>query len=110
MRLETRPRPAASRADAQRAGNRLGDLFLHREHALQLAVVAFGPEMRAVAGLDELRGDAHLVPVLAHRALDEMGRVQGLGDGLNVAVLAFELEGRGAGDDAQGSGPWRAPR
>lgn len=41
-----------------------GDLVLRREHVGQLAVVAFGPQMAAVLGVDQLAGDAHATPTL----------------------------------------------
>ncbi len=43
---------------AQPRGDGVGDLVLHREHVGHLAVVALRPELVAVGGVDELRGDA----------------------------------------------------
>jgi len=42
----------------QRRRDRACDLVLHREDAFQLAVVGVRPQMIAVAGVDQLRGEA----------------------------------------------------
>jgi len=41
----------------QRRSDGAGNLFLHREHVRQLAIVILRPDMRAVIGLDQLHGD-----------------------------------------------------
>ena len=37
-----------------------GDLVLQREHIGEIAIVAFGPEMAAILGIDELARDCLL--------------------------------------------------
>ena len=86
VRLLTRfsPGPDPQR-HVQGCGDRPRDLLLNGEDVGELAVVILGPDMRAVVGLDELRGDAHAVAGLAHRAFDEMRGVQRLPDRSHVA-------------------------
>src|SRR5438477_11680940 len=47
-------------------------LILKIENVFQGAVETIGPEMGAGLGLDQLRGDAHPVPTLAHRAFEDV--------------------------------------
>ena len=57
------------RVNLQRLDDAVRDLVLQREDVGQVAVVAVRPQMRAVGGVDELRGDAHPVAGAADRAL-----------------------------------------
>ena len=52
------------------------DLVLDREDVVELAVVGLRPQVRVGAGLDQLRGDAHRVARLAHRAFQHVRHVQ----------------------------------
>ena len=63
-----------------RGDHGLRDLVLHREHVGEIAVVALGPEMRTGDDIVELRGDAHLVAILAHRTLDDIADAELLAD------------------------------
>ena len=54
--------------DAQRLRDVAGDLVLHLEHVLELAVVTLRPHRRAGAGLDQLGGDAQPVAGPPQRA------------------------------------------
>ena len=65
----------------------LRDLVLHREHIRQIAVVALGPEMTAGDDVVQLRGDADMVAVLAHRALDDIADAELLADLLRCTDL-----------------------
>ena len=67
----------------------------------ELAVVVVGPEPEAVVGAHQLRRDAHAVACAAQRAVDEIRGAERLADRAEVLVLAFELKGRRAPDDAQ---------
>ena len=49
------------------ADNAYRHLVLKLEHVFERAVEPVGPKMRAGEGIDQLRGDAHPVPALAHR-------------------------------------------
>ena len=53
--------------------NRLRDLVLHSEHVRQLPVISFRPEMTAVAGRDQLRGDPNPFARLPHTAFENVG-------------------------------------
>ena len=48
------------------------DLILNREDVRHFAVVALGPEMVSVGGLDQLRGDADAVTGAAHAAFQHV--------------------------------------
>ncbi len=74
---------------------------LNREDVLEIAVVALGPDMVAAFGLDELGGDAHPVPGLAHAALDDVIDTQLAPDLADIDRLALEGERRVAGDHEQ---------
>ena len=84
-----------------RGDDGLRDLVLHREHVGQIAVVALGPQMTAGDDIVELRGDAHLVAILAHRALDDIADAELLADLLQMHRAALVDEGGVAGDDIE---------
>ena len=48
------------------------DLILHGKYVLQIAVIAFGPEMAAGSNFDQLGDDAHVVAVPSHASLDNI--------------------------------------
>jgi hypothetical protein len=54
--------------DVQLAGHLGGDVALHREDLLELAVVAVGPQMRVVGHADQLRRDAHPAGAVGRRS------------------------------------------
>ena len=76
----------------------LRDLVLHGEHIRQIAVVALGPEVTAGSDIVQLRGDADMVAILAHGALDDIADAEFLADLLQVHRLALVDEGGVAGD------------
>src|SRR5262245_25126328 len=55
--------------DLQAIHDTPGDFILHREHIGRQAIVAFGPEMAAVFGADQLRGDSQTVSGFSNCAL-----------------------------------------
>jgi hypothetical protein len=57
---------------AQGIDDRVGDLALHGEDVVELAVVGLRPQVAVVHRVDELRGDAHLVAGLAHAAFEDV--------------------------------------
>ena len=69
--------------------------------SLQRTVVALGPQVTAGGGIDQLRGDPHLVVSLAHAAFQHIPHPQLLAHVLHLHRLAFVGEGRVAGDDKQ---------
>ena len=76
-----RLRRLGSQRDLKGARDRLGDLVLNGEDVGELAVVALRPEVIAVLGVNELRGDADRLPAggrclrgsSGHRALRRSG-------------------------------------
>jgi hypothetical protein len=73
-------------------------LVLQLEDVLQRAVETAGPEMRAGQGIDQLPGDAHLPPGLAHRAFEHITDAKLARDLLHIDGLPFVGEARIAGD------------
>src|SRR5829696_6903055 len=59
-----------------RGGHARGDLVLNPENVGQLAIVTFRPKMGAGSGFDELGGDAHPLPCLAHATLEHVSNVE----------------------------------
>ena len=68
----------------ERVDDPVRDFVLDREDVGQVAVVALGPEMPAVAGIDELRGDAHAVAGAADRAFEHRAHAKLAADGADV--------------------------
>src|SRR4029079_2118438 len=68
------------------------DLVLHGEHVHELAIVALGPEVIAVAPRDELCRDAKATAGFSHTPLEHGGDVQLLADDTQVFALALERE------------------
>ena len=62
-------------------------LVLEIEHVFERAVEAVGPEMRAGRGIDQLRGDAHALAGLAHRAFEHVAHAEFAPDLLHVDRL-----------------------
>ena len=117
-RAGTARRPRGRRASTRaRRASRLGrereldpgrdgarHLALQREHVLQVALVALGPELRLVAGLDQLGGDADPAGVVADAALDDVVHAQVAPDRGDVAARALVPHRRGARDHRQALG------
>ena len=55
-----------------RDGDGFSDLILHREDVGEITVVAFGPNVVAALGLDQLRGDADAIAGLAQAAFQHV--------------------------------------
>jgi hypothetical protein len=53
-----------------------GDLVLNREDVGQLMVVTLGPEMGAGRSIDQLAGDTHTLPSLAHATLEDIADIK----------------------------------
>jgi hypothetical protein len=66
--------------DAQRRGDLLGDLVLHLEDVLHLAVVALRPEREVGVGVHQLRRDPQAGARPAQAAREDVGGVQLLAD------------------------------
>src|SRR5215469_5380899 len=74
----------------QRAGNCCRDLILHREHVRHLAVIALGPEMIAILGVDKLRGHTNPAATPPHTAFQDCPDMERLRDLSDVLLLAAE--------------------
>src|SRR6185369_4498512 len=59
-------------AAGKRADDRSGHFVLDREDILELAVVAFGPDMPVGMRVDELHGDTDAIADLAHAAFEDI--------------------------------------
>ena len=68
------------------AGDRARDVFLQLEHVGEIAVVGPRPQIGIVGDLDQLRGDTHLVALLAHRAFEDVGDAERVADRTQVFV------------------------
>src|SRR6185437_13892558 len=100
--LDARPRTfGADEPDFERGHDLRRDVVLHRENIHQLAVVAFGPEMRAAPGVDELARYAHAIARFAHAAFEHVANTELRADPFHVDRLAFVGEARIARDDVQ---------
>ena len=94
--MAARERLRGEQLRLERRHHRVGDLILDREDVLVVAVVGLRPEVIAVVGSDQLRGDADALARAAHAPLEQVRHPQLLGDGRDVVAAALEVEGRGA--------------
>ena len=83
----------------------LGDVVLHREDVVQLAVVLLGPDVLAAPGVDQLAGDAQPPAGRAHAALQHVAHAEVARDLAHVDRAALVGEGRVAGDHEQPAQP-----
>src|ERR1700732_581817 len=74
------------------------DLVLQVENVFERTVEPIGPEMCAIEGFDQLRGDPHTIAGFAHRALENVTDPQLPTNLLYVDRLALVGETRIAGD------------
>ncbi|MDT4825257.1 hypothetical protein FQZ97_585350 [compost metagenome] len=81
------------------ANNAFGDLILQFEDVVEHALEALCPDMRPGRRVDELPGDAHPVPALAHATFQHVAHAELLADFLDVHHPALEGEARIARDD-----------
>ena len=88
--------------DFQLLDDRQRYLVLNRKHVRHLAVVAFRPEVVAVAGIDQLRGDPQPITHLLYAALENGVDIEPAPDLADIDILALEGEGGSAGDDEEG--------
>ena len=79
--------------------DRRGDLVLHGEHVLHVAIEAFGPEMIAVPGVDQFDRDPQPVVVLSHASVQDGRDIERATDLADVACLPLELKRRRARSD-----------
>ena len=91
---------AARELSAHLVDDRPRNLVLNREHVVQVAVVALGPELVAVAHVGQLHRDAQAVAGLAHRAFENRRHVEALADLGDLDRLALVLERGNARGDA----------
>ena len=80
-----------------------GNFVLNGEHVGHREVVAFDPQMRAVAGIDQLRRYAQPLAGMAHIAVQRVARAELIGG------LISERESRAADDNAKPAISARAP-
>ncbi len=73
-----------------RSDHARGHLFLQFEYVLEIAVIAFGPDVVAARCLDELGRDAHPVAHLAHAAFDHVLHAELAADLANIDRFALE--------------------
>ena len=67
--------------DLERVDDPVRDVVLDLEDIGQIAVVAVGPEMRAVGRVDELRRDPHAIAGAADRAFEHRAHAKLAADG-----------------------------
>jgi hypothetical protein len=88
-------------AHLQRGHHGAGDLVLDGEDIGQVAVEGLRPELVAIRGVDQLRGDAQSGAGLADASFQDMGHVELLAHGSQILALALEVEGRRTRSDVQ---------
>jgi hypothetical protein len=72
------------------------DLVLNGEDIAEFLVIGVGPDARAVR-VHELCGDAQLIPLLPHAALEQMLDAEGFADRAQILIPALERETRRSG-------------
>jgi len=88
-----------------RGDDALGNVVLHREDVMQVAIVFLGPDMLAGFRVDELSGDADLLARRAHAAFEHVAHTEIARDLAHIDRLAFVDEGGIAGDHEQPAQP-----
>ena len=78
-----------------------GDFVLHGKHIGNAAIVPLGPEMAAIFGADQLRGDSHAVSSLSYGTLQRGVDVEQSADVLDIGVGPVRVKGRRSRCDAQ---------
>ena len=74
--------------------DRARDLILHREHVLDLAIIALGPAMPAGGAVDELSCDADAIAGALNAALQDIAHAELLADLTEVNRPALVLKRR----------------
>ncbi len=98
--LALRPLVRGSLDAAGEGGNdRAGHFVLNGEDVLELAVIAFRPDVPVGLCVDQLHGDTDAIADLAHASLEHVFDVELAGNFLHLHRLALVHEGRVARDD-----------
>src|SRR3984957_14579733 len=84
-----------------RADYARGHLVLQLENVLKRPVETIGPKMRAIACVDQLAGDAHLIAALAHGTFEDVTDTKLASYSFNIDRLTCVSEARIASDDEQ---------
>jgi hypothetical protein len=92
--VAARRRRINRQSDSQRQGNRVRNLILEREDVRPLAVVALGPEMKAVGHLDQLRCHPNPVAGPADAPFEQVVDVQPPADFRQLDILSAKQERR----------------
>src|SRR5262249_17979313 len=90
-----------AQAGLDRADYTQGDLVLQRKDIIERAVVAFGPDVPAALGLDQLAGDAHPTCRPAHAAFEHVAHAELAPDLADVGGFPLVGKARIARDDEQ---------
>ena len=77
-----------------RADDAAGDVVLHAEDILDLAVICFGPDLPAGRGLNQLGADANAIAGAPNAALEQVARVENAPDLRRGEGAALELKAR----------------
>src|SRR5258706_11672957 len=80
----------AAEMSTQLFDDRLSQLALHREHILQVARVAVGPELLSRGCAAQASGDAHTPAGLANAPFDQVSHTELLADLLRGCVRPLE--------------------
>src|SRR5207302_10522689 len=86
-------------ATGKRGDDRSRHLVLDGEDILQLAVVAFGPDVPIGLRIDQLHGNADAIADLAHAPFEDVFDAELARDLLHLYGFALVHEGRVARDD-----------
>jgi hypothetical protein len=77
----------------KRCPNTVCDFALNLEHVLESSVPTFGPDVKSVLGIDELRCDAESVACLAHASFEHGLHAQTAADFPDVVRAMLECKG-----------------
>src|SRR5580704_3062089 len=92
---------AAQQSQLQSFTHGASYFVLCRKDMTDIAVVGLRPELESIVGLDQLRGNAYVIPVFADASFQHSCHSKLLPHSAKVFVLALELKGRGATDDSE---------
>src|SRR6516165_10563197 len=90
-----------AQARLDRADHARRDLVLQCKNVVDRAVVAFGPDVPAALGLDQLAGDAHPARRAAHAAFEHVAHTKLTADPSDVGGFPLVGKARIARDDEQ---------
>ena len=82
----------AGDADLQAVDDVLRNLLLNGEHVRHIANIAFGPQVTAVFGADELRGDPHAIAGFANGAFEHRLHLELSTDAPDIGVGLLHAE------------------